>query len=661
MSKTKDNLENVEENKKTFFQKYKLYIIILLIFILAFSIRAHLIKYDYMFEFDPYWHVRATSYVLQDGEVPDVDPLGFYAQGGRSYKNNPPLLWYLTAALYKLFTFGAAYDKWLLLSFARYLPAIFGALISVAMFFLGKEIYNEKAGIVMGVISASIPAFVYRTMAGFFEEDALGFLWLVIGMIFLVKAIKHIHANKKHLTYAVISAIFFSLMAMTWAMFLIVPLILVFYFICNIVYMALKGESNTKIAKFIKILVIVGVLFTSISSLFVGTEWINRTTKYVSDYIPINQENIERMNKTNISETDVVGKTVGEENTGKQFFLVKYNLMIVLAFLTFILLPIYLLWPKLFGFKKDHKDHLSLIIFFWLAICFFMAWIKLKFTYTLGLPIAAAGGFLTYLCVNWLNSKQRSLITKRIFVIVVALFLITSIAAGSHFVSTKVPPIDEEQDWLSAFEWINNNTTKDIKIFNWWDQGHWITYFTERKASTDNTNAYIEGTSDFANFVITDDFNKVSALMKKYDPTIIAEDSSFFSKYNSFGLYAYITTNIQDPRISKYFGIALPCTAYKKSVSGDIIYDCRNLRFEEQKMNQLPTTWTSEPTDVYQGMPVYLYRDKDNSTVYFINSAINNSIFAKIWFEDKEYAKYFDIVYNQGDVKLIKVNKEKFK
>ncbi len=46
--------------------------ILLLIFILGFAVRAHLMKYDLIFGFDSYFHARITSYVIEDFAVPDV-------------------------------------------------------------------------------------------------------------------------------------------------------------------------------------------------------------------------------------------------------------------------------------------------------------------------------------------------------------------------------------------------------------------------------------------------------------------------------------------------------------------------------------------------------------------------------------------------------------
>ena len=229
---SQSNKEDSSFLDKFLSSKLNIILIIVLIFILGFAARSHLLKYDYMFEFDTYWHLRATEYTVK-GELGSGDPLGYYNDRGiedQSYSRQPKLLWYFTAFVYTVFTLGSGFNKFLLMDFARLMPVIFGALISVLMYLLGKELFNKKAGIAMGIVAATIPAFVYRTMAGFYEEDAFGFLWLVAGFIYLAKATKNMENTRKHLTQTLIACVFFSLMIITWKAYLLIPLIVGFYF-----------------------------------------------------------------------------------------------------------------------------------------------------------------------------------------------------------------------------------------------------------------------------------------------------------------------------------------------------------------------------------------------------------------------------------------------
>jgi len=645
--------EQETENKDMGMNKYKLIILLVLIFILAFSIRGHLLKYDYMYEYDPYWHLRAVGYMVQ-GDLPDTDPLGFYEQGGSPYGVRPQFLWSVTAFIYTITTLGAGYSKWLLMDYTRILPALFGALIAVAMYFLGKEMYNRRTGFIMATVAATIPAFVYRTMAGFFEDDSLGFLWLVIGFIFFVKAVKHVHATKKYLTYALISSLFFILMSITWGMFILIPLVLIAYFVVNVIYMAYKNASNYEIGSFVKIFVVVMVLFAAGTTLLTGTTWIKETTYYVTQYIPINQENIDRFNKTNVAPTDVVGATVGEENTGHQFFLQKYSFLLWVPFAALLCIIIYL-------FTTKKKDHISLLLFFWIAITLFMAWYKLKFTYTLGLPIAAGCGVLFYIISEWVTSDKSKLITKRAIVLIVGTILLISIAAGSFFVSTNVPPIDQQTDWKETVFWLYDNTDVNANIFNWWDYGHWIAYFSERKVATDNTNSFLEGDSDVAMFIITDDLNKAKELLIKYEADYIPVESDYFRRFGSFAMYAHITTNTNDPRVTKYFGTVITCSSTKTEITGVINYSCGQNQIPETEFNKLPAIWQEKPNELLQNTPVYIYRDPKNTALYILNESANNTMFTRMWFSDPELDGLFTNVYTNGSVNVFKVNKDKLK
>jgi asparagine N-glycosylation enzyme membrane subunit Stt3 len=641
-------MENIEKKNKfeTFFTKHKIFFIVLLVFILAFAVRGHLLKYDYMFEFDTYWHLRMTGYTLQ-GDLPEYDSLGFYQQGGSNIENKPKLLWYLTSFLYILFTLGAPYKKELLMQFARFLPAIFGAIIAVAMYFLGKEIYNKKVGIIMALVTATIPAFVYRTMAGFYEDDALGFLWLILGFLFLVKALKNLKVTKTSLKLALISGVFFGLMAFTWAAFLMIPLILIPYFIAVMFYMAYKNYTNKQMASFLKIFVIAFILFIALASI-AQPVWIKKTTNFVNDYIPLSKENVDRLYNKNLDESDVLAVSVGEENVGKKFFLYKYSFLIWIPFLIILLIPLYLFFSK-------RRDIFMLLIFFFVLLTGYMAWSKLKFTFYFGIPIAAATGVLFFILDEWI--KNKSLVYKRFFAIFIGLIVLTSIAAGTHEVFTKVPHIVEKNDWRESIFWISENTSSDAKIFNWWDYGHWITYFTERKASTDNTNSRMEGNSDFGKFILTDDFNFTKEIMKKYDSDYFIADTTYFNRYTSFGSYGFMTINYQDPRISRHLSVAFDCA---KGLLPDntVAYKCNENIFKEEDMEKLPTTWVDNPTDIINGNPVFIYRLEDNSKVIFLNTASNQSTFAKIWFSEENHSKLFSKVYENGDVRIYKIEKD---
>ncbi len=351
-------------------------------------------------------------------------------------------------------------------------------------------------------------------------------------------------------------------------------------------------------------------------------------------------------------ESSVLGRTVGEENTGYQFFGVKYNALIIFPVLAMLLIPI-----RLF---RDRKDHLSAMIFFWILITFFMAWYKLKFTYTFGLPIAAAGGLITAEIFYYL--KERTNLEQKSVAVCLAFMLLVGIASATIFVPDKVPHIEiGYPDWKAALDWMKDpeNVAEDAKMFNWWDEGHWISFLGERAVSADNRNMSFESNRDFSLFAITEDLNEAIRIAKEYDFDYIVMGSDMFQKVGSFGFYAYNTMNSNDERIINF--LIAPHSAMPCSKDGEE-YVCGGNRFNEQVMASIPTKWTIQSNQMFEGngltIPLYVYRAEDNSELYIVNPAVNQSMLGRLWFKEDEAMKYFEEAYAGFGMRFFKVKKE---
>ncbi len=637
--------------------------ILILLFLLAFGIRANLMKYELFFEFDTYWHARVGSYILQGEGVPDKDPLAYYQMEGSNIGwKIAPVFWFLSTAFYSIFTLGLiGYDKELWIAFVKFLPAFYGALISVAMYFFFKEIYNRKTGYIAAFIAAVTPAFVYRTMAGQFEDDALGFLWMVIGFYFFVKAVKEMNFNRNSIKNAVLSALFFGIMAWTWEMFMLIPLILVFYIITTIVLMWFNKIESKKIMHLGKIFVIVFVLFGVIATAKDNGQWIKRDIEYIVKYIPINQENIERFTGEGGRE-GIFGMTVGEENTGIQFFGTKYNALIIFPILALILvLWRFIVFPILnfvFNLKEKREwnssDYFAFIIFYWVAITLFMASSKLKFTYTFGLAVAVGAGLTAYHVFEFM--KSRTLFEKKVVAVAFGFLLLIGIASGTFFMTQNAPNIEYTYGWKPALKWLSENTPENSKMFNWWDEGHWITFIGERPALIDNRNLDLNADIQVAKFILSQDENKAYEIVKQYDSDYIIFGSDLLTKQNSMVVYAYLDEpEKKNQFLGSYFGREFNCSSTQDKLSGAITYSCGSNTLSQQQMNSLPTHYVSQPNTMFsETVPGFIYRDKDNTRLYMFNAPANKTMIVKIWFEDPTI-DYFPVVYENTGVKIFKV------
>jgi len=234
-------------------------IFLLLVFLLGYGIRAQNIQpqYEYFFGFDSYYHARMVEHIIVDGKLPEIDSLSYFElpDAQRGIPQGAMLFWYITAGLFKAFTMFAPHSRELWVEVMKTLPAFFGAFISLLMYFLGKELWGKKAGYMSAFIAAVIPSYVYRTMAGFLEDDALGFFWFVAGTIFFLRALKKPALDREHLIDAVLAGVLFSGMALSWGFFLIVPILLIFAFpFCTLLFLSRKEIEHPEL---------IGVLFIS--------------------------------------------------------------------------------------------------------------------------------------------------------------------------------------------------------------------------------------------------------------------------------------------------------------------------------------------------------------------------------------------------------------
>ncbi len=614
-----------------------------LFFVLALAIRGFLMKWELFFEFDTYFHARIVSYLLQNGSIPIRDPVAYFQLGGTSIPQVSVLFWYVSAFFYKLFTLGAPYNKDLWIVFVKFLPAFYGALITAAMYYLGREMYGKNAGIAMGFFAAVTPAFVYRTMAGQFEDDALGFIWMVVGFIFLVRAVKIGKANKTALKNAAIAGVLFGLMAWTWDMFLLIPFLLIGYFAVNMVLLWFKNAGKKDILAFAKVVGVAFLLFGLLATANPTSNWLGKMVDYTSKYLPVTATNISREENT-VKTGSVIGFTVGEENTGHQFFGTKFNALIIYPLLALLLIPYRLMRKK--------ADKTSALVFVWTLMTLYMAWGKLKFTYTLGLSIPAAAGLVTVEFFEFLHDRPQ--LEKKALMLALGFMFLVGAGAGIHFVGEQYPSIEQAIGWKDALAWMRNETPAGSKMFNWWDEGHWVSFIGERRPMLDNRNNDFNGDRDYANFYLATDLNVAYAIVRKYDADYVVLSNDLLGKEAALGFYAYNTTDVTDPRLTQYFGNYNDCSP----VDGGKSYQCGPNKLSAEQLNSLPSSWRSSPNQLYQQkMPIFIYRDRQNRFMYYFNVPENLTIGARLWFYEPETEKYFTLAYENPGVKIFKVKK----
>ncbi len=683
-----------------------------LVFLLAFAVRFHQARYEYFFEFDGYFHSRMTSYVIQDGAPPERDPLAYYYAGGSTMPKIGWSFWYLNAGLYKImapflfalegkgFPLNAPFDESVFYWVVKILPAFYGAVIAVLLFLLGRELFGEGAGLAMGLLAGVVPSFVYRTMGGWLEPSSFGFIWLAGGLWLLARATKNPELTNKKMMLAAGAGILFSIMAISWPMYLMIPLIALGYLAIGGLLVKLHRPPEQSRAFFALTMIAFG-LFLLTAFGYHGTDWVtapigsfNFTTPgdtgtllmvggllgvlgLIGWFLGIhrmepNQQKSWKQNAgpaiaavlilgfvamqlffflvPDIRGDNIYLQTVGEENTGHQFFGNKYSALIVLPWIGMLLLA--------YRIYRKPDEHAMLLLYLWTGLAWAMAFYKLKFTFGFGLPIAAMGGLVLAELFD-LFKKRDSIDTKVVFA-GFAFVLLIGFVAGTFFIQQNTPNIEYMRGWKNALGWIRTQTPPDSAFMNWWDEGHWLTFVGQRKAMLDNRNWDLTANADFARFATTRDPAEGYRIIDKYKPDYLLLDQDMFARSYSFGVYANQVYE-PDPALSELYtsgpAVAFPCSAEGNGETAT--YNCGGNRIPKAQMDAIPTTYSTQPVLLDQRTSAFLYRSTNSDTLFILNTALNQTFLAKAWFGAPEMNGAFEPAFDNQGIRILKVHYDK--
>ncbi|MFX1450227.1 MAG: STT3 domain-containing protein, partial [Promethearchaeota archaeon] len=168
-------------------------VLLICVIILAFMVRIFPILYSYpiLKAFDPYIQYSLTQYIIENGYLAMftwVNQQSWYPIGYNMYTFLPGTP-YMSATLYHiLHFFGVNISVW---ETCIIFPAVMGTASTGLMFFLGENVGNRKTGILAAFLLALSPAYLQRTVAGFFDNETTGIFFIILVLYFFVRALKN--------------------------------------------------------------------------------------------------------------------------------------------------------------------------------------------------------------------------------------------------------------------------------------------------------------------------------------------------------------------------------------------------------------------------------------------------------------------------------------
>ena len=181
----------------------------------AFAIRIFPLRWEiqngamHLSEFDPYHQYSLTKYIVENGFIswawPTqwVDKQRWYPAGYPMFRSYPALP--MTGAFFYVIvsTLGVNIR---LMDFCALFPPIMGTLACLIIYFLGKNIGGKPVGLFAALFLALSPSYIQRTSVGFYDDETIGIVALLLFFFLFLKAIEEERPASSTVKYSLASA-----------------------------------------------------------------------------------------------------------------------------------------------------------------------------------------------------------------------------------------------------------------------------------------------------------------------------------------------------------------------------------------------------------------------------------------------------------------------
>ena len=513
-----------------------------LIFLIALVVRLLPMRWGMaLSEFDPYLQYHFTEHVVNKGFLSWVDWRDYqrwYPWGAYVPKTNLPGLPLTAATFYTIIsTLGIQIS---LKDFCILFSAIMGAITCIALYFLGKDMGGKDVGLLSALILALSPTYITRTSIGFFDDETVGLLGVILCFLFFLKAIEEDKPIKSSIIYGILSGIALGYVFSAWGAALYpAGIITLFSFVIILLrrystrfllsYSLLFGiglfiainvpKLGIGFLKSWAILVVAGIfLLLCLNEVVKRT----RTTKwkivYVAAFISILVVGFLTMFQLGYV-SGIAGKFISVLNP-----FARESSPIVMSvqehhvtswsslYYEFGVVAVFMVLGFFFIAGNLTNRNIFLIIFGLTALYFSSSMVRVLVLSAPAVGLIAGIGITRLIKPFMAFVKEHKFIPKKkaftgvvgrefsavpiimCFLLLMANFAfpyprvfthayspVTILSASMPIRSSK--PVTE---WVDALQWMKTNLPKDAIVFSWWDYGYWITVEANRTSLADN-------------------------------------------------------------------------------------------------------------------------------------------------------------------------------
>ena len=361
-------------NWRNFLKKYWAAIFIIIIIFLGIYVRTLDYRWPYLRNIDSYAFYRMMNDIVKnDGIMPGWDHLILAPEGNIRTPDLYPYQ-YLGAWSYMLLhLFLPDIQLW---QYLIYFPAILSSLAAIPMYYIGKTLYDKKAGVLAALFIVFDFSNVSRSLGGDPDSDAIVILMPLIVMAIFLFTYKYVEIkkafDKKAIIYSVITGLLLGIWGYTWIGYWYVVWLITGFLIFKFVLVFLKEKNIMETAKSIKHLafsyLIIILIFSAIIMSIYGFGRIVYTVTGPFEFQSIkSEENIEFPNVyVSVAELQTSGniKDIIQRTSAINFSQSPLHMLISPFFLM-----IYGLFYLLYSYykKRQHMDTVILLLIWFIG------------------------------------------------------------------------------------------------------------------------------------------------------------------------------------------------------------------------------------------------------------------------------------------------------
>jgi asparagine N-glycosylation enzyme membrane subunit Stt3 len=585
------------------------------------------------------------------------------------------------------------------------MSAIYGALITIPAFLIGKELSNNYGGLLTAALMGSAPQILTRTFGSSYDTDQIVLFFIVLNLYLGFRVIR-----KRTIANFCIALIGFTAFMLTW-IYSFYPLIIMFVSIIFCIILENFTENGKfhkfNFSKFKKSLMVSKSKFLIIILIFISVFLIGvlNDRNVINDLLVLigfaqrAEQWIVNVSIAELQPFNIFSLEGWITSTGR-FFTddMIMNNMILLFFLLVIVLGLFR------SLRKEPEIAAFLITL--LVIGVYTSFRGIRFTeFTSALFIILIGAGFGILTKDTNDEIRKTiLIGAGIFIALIAM----NIGAGT---GKQLGP-DINSNWENAWDFLKTQTPELSIVGTWWDPGHMITGLAERRVYADGAHCQLgkdgehaclytinDRITDLGKIMVYDNENESLNLIRKYQgdsPKVywIASDDLIgkfqWLQYFGIGCDARVEERcplyIQIPEQSRslddngnivlrkygnvmvFQGLNIPVPFYVQSINGalfdEIIY-YSNGEVNEFKMNESEKqslVQILKPLEKQlnfrfsnQSIALTAWIPQHYSYIVLIPPNLRNSVFTKMFMLEGQGLEHFKQVFRNEQVKIYEI------